>query len=60
MDKIKLKKKNSYKIKRLEKPKVVKGFKTVEWTRKTRDKMYEKYKDLSMSEYVKAITKKVL
>ena len=57
MNNIKLKEKISHKIKRTDKPKVIKGFKAVEWTRKTRDKMYEKYKDLSMSEYTKAITK---
>lgn len=55
MYKTKVNNKNSRKIKRTQKPKAIKGFKAVEWTRKVRDTMYEKNKDLKMSDYVKKI-----
>ncbi len=38
--------------------KAIDGFKSVEWVRKIRDKMYEKNKNLNMKDYVNAILKK--
>ena len=38
--------------------KIIEDFKSVEWVRKIRDKMYEENKNLNMQDYVKNILKK--
>ncbi len=38
--------------------KAIEGFKSVEWVRKVRDKMFEENKNLNMKNYVKAILKR--
>ncbi|HMQ68858.1 MAG TPA: hypothetical protein PKA90_07605 [Ignavibacteria bacterium] len=38
--------------------KIIEDFKSVEWVRKIRDKMYEENKNLNMKDYVKNILKK--
>jgi len=51
-------KKSSRKIRIKEKEhNTIEGFKSVEWVRKVRDKMYEENKNLKMSDYVKTILK---
>lgn len=48
-------KNKSRKSKRIKKSEIIKDFKTVEWTRKIRDKMYRDYMKTDIHEYVKKI-----
>ncbi len=51
-----IKKKSKVIVKKIEKPKAIKNFNSVNWVREVRDKMAEKNKDSDIHDYVKKIT----